>query len=560
MLLLSDFRPPSPGVWELEATHTVRPFSRAYGAVVPAPSTAGFRESTRRYGLLLDTMEFAAINSYIYVCIRAVGAPQVPKGPPPKTLFTIMTKVHPEIRRRNRTITEVFAHKLWRNDIQRWDREIKPQIAQQNAELQAVDLVSLGDDQLIDHLAACFDAVGRAWFQHHSLNATALLPLGDFLVHVEQWTGRSPGTVMPLFRGASPASNGAATELLAVGAALRDEPTAIALLEGTDSAAILTDLLAQPGQVGDTVRRYLDTTGIRMATGYDFADLTFAEMPDLLVNNIRSTVHPAVVESDDGMTTLEADVREQIPVEHRAEFDNLLTEARVAYRIRDERTYYNDTWSTGIARRAILEAGRRLVTAGRLHAADHAVDLTPDELTAAIRGGGPSAEEVFSRAAFRVGHTTADAPPLIGGTPSPPPPADWLPPDAARAQRAIAMVIGLMFTQQPGSEKSSTVNGFAASPGIVVGNARLVLVPTEMERIRQGDILVTGFTSPAFNGVLPIISAVVTDRGGSLSHAALVAREFGIPAVVGCGNATRLIKDGMLIKVDGVKGTVDILS
>ena len=283
-------------------------------------------------------------------------------------------------------------------------------------------------------------------------------------------------------------------------------------------------------------------------------------MPDLLVNNIRSTVHPAVVESDDGMATLEADVREQVPVEHRAEFDDLLTEARAAYRIRDERTYYNDTWSTGIARRAILEAGRRLVAAGRLHAADHAVDLTPDELTAALRGGGPSAEEVASRVAFRVGHTTADAPPLIGGTPSPPPPADWLPPDAARAQRAIAMVIGLMFTQQPGSEKSSTINGFAASPGIVVGNARLVLVPPEMERIRQGDILVTGFTSPAFNGVLPIISAVVTDRGGALSHAALVAREFGIPAVVGCGNATRLIKDGMLIKVDGANGTVDILS
>ena len=237
-----------------------------------------------------------------------------------------------------------------------------------------------------------------------------------------------------------------------------------------------------------------------------------------------------------------------------------MTEARAAYRIRDERTYYNDAWSTGIARRAILEAGRRLVAAGRLHAADHAVDLTPDELTAAFGGSGPSAEEVAARVAFRVDHTTADAPPLIGGTPSPPPPADWLPPDAARAQRAIAMVIGLMFTQQPGSEKSATVNGFAASPGIVVGNARLVLVPPEMERIRQGDILVTGFTSPAFNGVLPIISAVVTDRGGALSHAALVAREFGIPAVVGCGNATRLIKDGMLIKVDGAKGTVDILS
>lgn len=560
MLLLSDFLPPSPGIWELEVTHTVRPCSRAFGAVVPAPSTAGFRNSTERYGLLLDAMEFAAINNYMYVCLRAVGAPKVPKGPPPKALFTIMTKVHPEIRRRNRKITEVFANKLWRSDIQRWDNEIKPVIAHQNAELQGVDLGSLSDGQLIDHLAACFDAVGRAWFQHHSLNSTSLLPLGDFLVHVQQWTDQSPGTVMQLFRGASPASNGAATELLAVGAALKEEPTSTALLDRADSAAILEDLLAQPGHIGETVRRYLDTTGVRLATGYDFADLTFAEMPDLLVNNIRSTMKSHVTGYDDGVATLESAVRDKVPDEHRAEFDDLLAEARAAYRIRDERTYYNDTWSTGIARRAILEAGRRLVGAGRLHAADHAVDLTPDELTAALRGGGPSSDEIASRVAFRLTHTMADAPALIGGTPSPPPPADWLPHDAARAQRAIAMVIGLMFTEQPGSAQSATVKGFGASPGTVVGNARLVLAPAEMERIRQGDILVTGFTSPAFNGVLPIISAVVTDRGGSLSHAALVAREFGIPAVVGCGNATRLIKDGMLIKVDGANGTVDILS
>ena len=66
-----------------------------------------------------------------------------------------------------------------------------------------------------------------------------------------------------------------------------------------------------------------------MATGYDFADLTFAEMPDLLVNNIRSTVHPAVVAFDGGMLTLESGALERSRMSTRAEFDNLLTEARV---------------------------------------------------------------------------------------------------------------------------------------------------------------------------------------------------------------------------------------
>src|SRR6478752_8526992 len=292
MLTLSDFRPPSPGIWELETTHSVRPFSRAYGAIVPGPSTDGFRSSMQRYGLLLDTMEFAAINSYIYTCVRAVGAPKVPKGPPPKALFTIMTKVSPEIRRRNRKVTEVFATKLWRNDIQQWDKELKPALARQNTALQKVDLGSLTDDQLIDHLTTCFDAVARAWFQHHRLNAAALLPLGDFLVQVQQWTGRTPESLMPLFRGSSPVSVGASAELGKVRAALSGQSSS-ALLDGNDSKTILESLLVQPGPVGETTRRYVDIAGIRMATGYDFADLTLAEMPDILVNNIRSVVSPA---------------------------------------------------------------------------------------------------------------------------------------------------------------------------------------------------------------------------------------------------------------------------
>ena len=72
-------------------------------------------------------------------------------------------------------------------------------------------------------------------------------------------------------------------------------------------------------------------------------------------------------------------------------------------------------------------------------------------------------------------------------------------------------------------------------------------------------MLVTGSTSAAFNVILPLLGAIVTDRGGQLSHAAIVAREYGIPAVVGTMRATSLIPDGALVRVDGTAGTVEVV-
>jgi phosphoenolpyruvate synthase/pyruvate phosphate dikinase len=77
---------------------------------------------------------------------------------------------------------------------------------------------------------------------------------------------------------------------------------------------------------------------------------------------------------------------------------------------------------------------------------------------------------------------------------------------------------------------------------------------------RQGDVLVARNTSPSFNVVMPMVSAIVTDRGGQLSHAAIVAREYGVPAVVGTRNATHVIADGSRVRVDGEAGTVEMIS
>ena len=105
-----------------------------------------------------------------------------------------------------------------------------------------------------------------------------------------------------------------------------------------------------------------------------------------------------------------------------------------------------------------------------------------------------------------------------------------------------------------GSEAPTPVN-----TGAYEGPARVVMSPAEFDRIRQGDVLVTRSTSPYFNVVLPLLGALVTDRGGQLSHAAIVAREYGIPGIVGTRDATARIPDGSRVRVDGATGEVRVL-
>ena len=88
---------------------------------------------------------------------------------------------------------------------------------------------------------------------------------------------------------------------------------------------------------------------------------------------------------------------------------------------------------------------------------------------------------------------------------------------------------------------------------------RIVTGPQDFNRLQQGDVLVARNTGPAFNVVLPLLGAIVTDRGGQLSHAAIVAREYGIPAVVGTREATTMFADGARVRVDGDKGVVELV-
>lgn len=558
-----NFAPPGPGSWSLETTHWSRPMTRWGIDIFPVAFKRGFREGTARYGLMLDYIEYGVVNGFAYNCAHVVGAPLEAKAPPPQWLFKLMTWLHPQVRQRIQTAQAVFEQKLWRQDLKQWDETWKPELTRTYLKLQSVDPTQIPLEDLITHLKACRDAVAEAIYYHHRMNPCALLPLGDFLVQTQAWTGLEPQTLLQLLQGATPVSIGAISEIEQLAQAIRQHPEAASILNSQQPAAeILQQLKAMPDGVGEATQAYLNVVGLRVLTGYDVGDLYALDTPELLIKTIRSAVDTSVHQSaTDNLAEQTAKVRSAVPEEHRAAFDELLEEARLTYRIRDERGYLNDAWATGIARRAILAAGDRLVAAGKLEKPEHAVELTHDELVALLNGqAGPSASELAEYFHYRTSKTIADAPVHLGAPPSPPPPDDWLPPAAARLSRAINLVLGHLFAAPGKQIEPQTIQGVPASPGQYEGIARLVLNLEDMAQVKEGDILVARMTAPSYNALLPMLGGIVTDRGGLLSHAAIVAREYGLPAVVGCMEATQVIRDGNRIRVDGTSGEVKILA
>jgi len=397
--------------------------------------------------------------------------------------------------------------------------------------------------------------------QHMRYTAGAMVPTGDFLAHVGDWTGIAPAELLGLMRGAAPVSAGSSDELERLTSALGQDATAMELLHSDgDPAKVLADLRALPGEAGSAVSGYLDLVGCRPLDGFDISEPSALELPDALLRAIRVAAEGRDLESADVDDKI-ADVRGRVPEEHRSEFDELLGEARLMYRLRDERGIYSDIWASGLMRRAALAAGRRLASQGRIRDADHIVDASLDEMCALVTGsGGPSDEELAARFDYRAGHSAKDAPPFLGDPPHPPPDPSGLPPAVGRLMRATGIALGSLFGSSEAEHDDDFLRGLAASPGIFEGPARLVSGPSEFARIQQGDVLVTTATTEAFNILLPLLGAIVTDNGGLLSHSAIVAREYGIPGVVGTREATERIADGMRVRVDGDAGEVSVLT
>lgn len=122
--------------------------------------------------------------------------------------------------------------------------------------------------------------------------------------------------------------------------------------------------------------------------------------------------------------------------------------------------------------------------------------------------------------------------------------------------KILGMDLSELKSRRTRKQKGNLIKGVAASPGSVTAPACVVHGPEDFSKMKPGDILVAAITTPAWTPLFARAAGVVTDVGGSLSHGSSVAREYGIPAVLGTGVASQRIRDGQKISVDGTSGTV----
>jgi rifampicin phosphotransferase len=537
-----QFEPPGPGSWEIDAVHFPRPVTRYWTEMHPEPFRRGFREFTRYYGMLLDGIEYAYVNGFCYKAMLPAPPEEVPA--------------------RFARAQEVFDNKLWRDQLREWDETSKPASIKVHRELQSIDPDQLSDAELADYLGRCRDHHSEMIYQHMRYTGAAMVSIGDLLAHAGDWTGVPPAELLVMMRGAAPVSAGVSGELGRMVSALRADQAARELLDSDgDPEEVLGQLRSLDSEAGRAVSEYLDLVGYRLLDGFDISGRYALEMPDALLRAIRASVAAESNGSaDDEAEAKIAEIRTKVPPEHQGEFDELLGEARTMYRIRDERGVYSDIWASGIMRRAALSAGRRVASRGRIHDPEHMVDAGYEEMRALVLGtNGPSADELGERYAWRTSHTAKDAPATLGPPAPPPPDPSGLPPAAARIMRAAGITIESMFVPSQEEHEEATLHGLAASAGTYEGPARRVAGPAEFDRIVKGDVLVTECTTEAFNILLPLLGAIVTDSGGLLSHPAIVSREYGIPGVVGTRDATERIPDGVRVRVDGDAGEVTVL-
>jgi pyruvate,water dikinase len=252
--------------------------------------------------------------------------------------------------------------------------------------------------------------------------------------------------------------------------------------------------------------------------------------------------------------------------EERAAYDQMITLAHRVFPYVEGHKFYCEHWYTNLFFNKIREFGAILAEHGFFPETEDVFHLTHYELEAAIvdlmtswsNGSPPRGPErwpaiVAERKAAIAEWAKHETPPALGPVPE------------VIDDPAIVMLWGITRESldawlAAGSQPDSNeIRGFAASSGVAEGVARLVKTVEEMNRIRHGDILVCHVTNPTWAPVFQKIAAAVSDIGGSMSHAAIVAREYGLPAVVGTGTATQKIKDGQRIRVDGGRGVVTIL-
>lgn len=535
------FTPPGKGEWTSLRDHFPRALTPEYALLLTDGMRQGEAIPMAEYGMPVKSLLVGLVHGHVYITVEPLlGKPT--NSLPPRSVLWVASRLVPVFRRRTRAARSALVNRPWLADVEQWYATERGVWIAASRMLESEDVDALGDPGLVDHLRRARAHASAGYRRHFALHGPDLIPTGLLLARCDDW-GVAPSVVLPVLAGASPASLGQGPQLDALRAAAASAATAPETMDELRAVAAVE------------LDAFLADFGWRTVTGYDLDSLTLGELPSLVVQLARPARAPRVSEVDADSAV--ARLRSLVPSADHAELEQLVRDARLTFGVRDDNGALTGAWPIGLLRRAMVAAGRRLVDDGRLRDAHHALEVDVDELVLLLEGArSPAADEVAVRAKKRADRSELVPPPTLG--PQMAVPVDALPGPMRTVSRA-QLILRDAFVAPSGARAGLDGDGIGTE--VYRGRALVAAEPADaLMRLEPGDVLVAYGTTPAYNMALSIAGAVVVEEGGLLSHAAVIARELGLPAVIGAAGCMSEIADGALVEVDPVRGSVRVLS
>jgi pyruvate,water dikinase len=359
---------------------------------------------------------------------------------------------------------------------------------------------------------------------------------------------RAPG----LLRGLGLKSTEALKLLHALGAWISARPQLLTLLHAGRDAELVAALQGEGRILWQT---FLDQFGGRCYQELLLTSPTFEERPDLAWHLVRGSLAAGAADPA-AREAVERNARERLtrellgclPLWKRPLFARLIGDAQRAIAAR-EQVRLCQGLLYGELRRAALAAGRGLAQQGRLDCPEDVFQLEAGEVERLLRGRFLYPQTIPALVRARrdaAARANADRRPL---------PSVFVTREGAEFEDR---------NEEPGdtaaSSREQALRGVGVSPGSATGNVRVIVDPIgQAGQLRPGEVLVASATDPGWTPLFLIASAAIVERGGMLSHAAIVAREIGIPVVVDVAGATSVLRDGERVRVDGDAGLVELV-
>ena len=527
------------GFWERETMHFPGQSPLLDHSFAHRWAEEGFNAACEDYSMPVRNA-YRRVNTYVYQSIAPVS-----HNPP-------------ELEQLGRTAQERLGAAIGRQN-EGWEGERLPEIKDLLGRWRAFDLTGASDAGLVTHLRDTLAWSERAWHIHFLTVFPVLVSMSLFDDFYSEVLGGE------------------------------DTYGPYRLLQGQDNMSLLVDralyALSRRALSSDDVLRVLETSAagdvVAELGGSDEGRSFLAELDAFLAEHGRRTSlyisvsapswiedpTPLITVLQDAVTQPERDheaeleafaqerarltegVRERLegfPEAVRGQFEFLLGAARQGSVLQEDHNYWIDTQVVYEVWRVALELGRRLAANGGVDSADDVFNLRLDELndlSADLHA------VVAERRQEMDEFSVVASPPVLGSLPPGSPPDD-----------PISRAVIKMFGGRPRESTTPDVfYGMPGSPGVARGRVRIVRSLAEGEALQHGEVLVSPTTAPPWTPLFARAAAIVTDAGGILSHCAVVAREYSIPAVVGSKRATSVLRDGQLIEVDGTSGSIRIV-